>query len=380
MQIAISKTALITALKRVVPVADERSPMAILANVMIDADQEKGTLTLSTTNLELSTQVTLTPKYIQYDCCFCVSAKNLLDRVSAMPEGDIVLDYSGSGLELKSSASKRNYKMPTMPGIEFPKIPQPNDACESSTFPAKTLLSLFSRTMYAMSLDNDRPALSSIQWVTNGDTSQMVATDGHRLALQEVSLEQKIEQKTGKRTLLLPAASCHILRKLAAEAEIVAGSITFMSSKKEDSPIFFKFNSIVVSSKLTNAQFPSYEQVIPKKSDFAIAAPRTSLIDAIRSVNLSRPSKTILQVSKDDSTIKVYSDDSDSGYAEDVVSCAFLGEDKKDLTIGINGKYFIDALSVIDAIDAELSFGDELSPIKLSTGDGHIAVIMPVRI
>jgi DNA polymerase-3 subunit beta len=135
----------------------------------------------------------------------------------------------------------------------------------------------------------------------------------------------------------------------------------------------------VLVSKLIEAEFPPYDQVIPKSKERSVVVPRGALLEALRRVSVVSSERTLgVKFQLSEGALQISTDNPSVGEGSEVIDIGYEGE---ELEIGFNARYFIDVLSVLDDDDVTLELSGSLDPavIKDESG-GYIGVIMPMRI
>lgn len=376
MDLVIPKKDLLRLVARCQGVADKKSAMPALANVLLAA--EGNTLRVAATDLYLSVSGQ-THAEIATAGSVAVPAKDLLERVKAMPDGPVqVIATEGAQTTLKAVGSPRRYTLHGIPGGEFPQLPKPTPDAPSLSLPVELLSLLIARTHFSISSDETRPHVNSglFEWV--GDRVRLVSTDGHRLS----KMEATVAGSSATATMLIPLKAIAELRRLAdeAKAEKDATTVTITQSGPN---AFFTVAGMQFSVKLVDAQFPPYQQVIPQISDRSVRAPRLPFADALRAVSLAASDRTGgVKLSVGPGTLRITSESPESGNGFDELSVDYAGP---EVTIGFNAKYFLDVLAAIDDEEVVLGISGELDPAVLRPGteasdQSYVAVIMPMRI
>jgi DNA polymerase III subunit beta len=376
MDLVIPKKDLLRLVARCQGVADKKSAMPALANILLAA--EGSSLRVSATDLYLAVSGQ-TNAEVTTPGSVAVPAKDLLERVKAMPEGPIQVATSESAqTTLKAVGSPRRYTLHGIPGSEFPQLPKPASDAPSLELPVEKLSLLIARTHFSISTDETRPHVNSGLFEWAGDRVRLVSTDGHRLS----KMESTVTGSSATATMLIPLKAIIELRRLAdeAKAEKDAGAVGITQSGPN---AFFNIAGMQFSVKLVDAQFPPYQQVIPALSERSLRAPRLPLTDALKAVSLAASDRTGgVKLSVATNKLRITSESPESGNGFDELDVDYNGP---ELTIGFNAKYFLDVLSAIDDEDVVLGVSGELDPAVIrpateSNDQSYIAVVMPMRI
>ena len=374
MDLVLAKTELLRLCALCAPVADKKSAMPALANVLLAT--EGATLRASATDLYQGVTSTA-PADIATPGSVAVPARDLLERVKAMPAGpiQIIVNQDTSAMTLKAVGSPRRYTIHGMPGSDFPVMPKPDPEASAMTMPAALLARMIKATEFSISTDETRPHVNSLCFETRGETVRAVSTDGHRMTKMDATVAGL---NAPTRTMLLPLKSVSEVRKLAEDAGDAATSL-HMSGPC----LFIEADGVRFHSKLVDAQFPPYQQVIPQPSATMLRAPRLAMIDAFKAIKIATSAHaTNVKVHVATNALRVTAESPESGSGFDELAVDYAGP---ELTIGFNAQYMLDALGVIEGDEVLLSLTGELDPALLlpgesAAGESFTAVVMPARI
>src|SRR5215471_4420917 len=379
MQVAVAKKDLLRVVARCQGVADKKSTMPVLGNVLLDVSGP-GSLRLAATDLNLAVTGQIAAE-VQKGGSIAVGARDLFERVKMMPEGLLTIATNeGSGATIRAASSARRYTLHGIPGEEFPAIPEPDAGAATFALGADALSTLIARTHFSISADDTRLHLNSALFEWDGNRVRMVTTDGHRLSKMEVT----VPGKQASATMLISLKGIQELRRLADEARAEAkgdapDGVTF-DLVQSGANAFFRLPGLQFSVKLVDAQFPPYQQVIPRNVERTVVAPRVSLTDALRAVSIAASDRTGgVKLTLAKGTMRFTSESPDSGEGFDEVPVDYDGP---DVTIGFNARYFLDVLGSLDEERVEIGIGGELDPVVVRPHGSadYLAVIMPMRI
>ncbi|HZF51862.1 MAG TPA: DNA polymerase III subunit beta [Polyangiaceae bacterium] len=376
MDLVLPKKDLLKLVARCHGVADKKSAMPALANVLLAA--EGNALRVSATDLYLSVSGQMNAE-ITRSGSIAVPAKDLFERVKAMPDGPVqVLATESAQTTLKAVGSPRRYTLHGIPGGEFPALPKPTPDAPSLELPVEQLALLMARTHFSISSDETRPHVNSALFEWAGDRVRMVTTDGHRLSKMEIT----VSGSSATATMLIPLKAIHELRRLADEARGDRENPNVRITQSGPNA-YFTLAGMQFSVKLVDAQFPPYQQVIPAGTERTVRAPRAQLADALRAISLAANDRTGgVKLALAPNALRITSESPESGNGFDEVPIDYTGP---ELTIGFNAKYFLDVLGAIDEDEVALGISGELDPAVVrpasdSDEQSYVAVIMPMRI
>jgi DNA polymerase-3 subunit beta len=382
MEITVAKKDLLKLVSRMQGVAERKSTMPMLSNVLLSVDGPNA-LRMAATDLYLAISGKM-PAEVKKGGSVAVPAKDLLERVKMMPDGPVLVStQDNSATTLKAAGTARRYTLRGMPGEDFPPLPQPSEGSPTLALDVKVMQEIISRTHYAVSTDETRPHLNSALFEWDGDVVRMVTTDGHRLS----KIDAKVAGRQATATMLIPLKAIQELRRLCDEmlAEPSGGGAKDAQPElqitQSGSSAFFQGAGTTFSVKLVDAQFPPYTQVIPQKSEKKVRIPRVPFAEALRAVSIAASERTGgVKLHIQTGHMKITTESPESGDGADEVPVEYDGP---PITIGFNAKYFLDVLGALDGEDdVEIGLSGELDPAVLRPGSGKafLAVVMPMRI
>jgi DNA polymerase-3 subunit beta len=382
MELTVPKKDLLKLLTRMQGVAERKSTMPVLSNVLLAIDGPS-TLRVAATDLYLAL-VGRVMVDVSKGGTVAVSAKDLLERVRMMPEGPIHLaSQDNATTTIKAAGSARRYTLRGMPGDDFPPLPTPSEGSPSLAIDVDVLQELVAKTHFSISADETRAHLNSALFEWDGDVVRMVTTDGHRLSKMEV----KVSGRQASATMLIPLKAIQELRRLSddivAEAKDSAKEGTARAQlqiTQSGSSAFFQGGGMSFAVRLVDAQFPPYAQVIPPQSEKLVRVPRAPFADALRAVSVAASERTGgVKLGLTKGTMRITTESPESGEGFDEVPIEYAGP---NITIGFNAKYFLDVLGALDEDEVQLGLGGELDPavVRPVGPRQFLAVVMPMRI
>ena len=379
MHLTIHKKDFLRSLARTHSVADRKSSMPILSNILLSTDGPK-TLRFAATDLYLSVTSTA-PAEIKTGGTIAVAARTLFDIVKNLPEGEVTLQIVGNhGVEIRSG--KVRFKIPGMPGQDFPSLPNPGTA-EFAALDADEVGKLLSLTHYSMSSDETRPHLAGALFEGDGKSVRMVTTDGHRLSKAECKRGEG--KKLLNFSMLVPAKGIAELRRLIDEAKAdrqkgdeTAPSVSVATAGGN---AFFIRDDVMLSVKLVDEQFPPYSKVIPTAQTRKVGVPRMRLIEALRRISLVASDKSgAVLFSAEPGILRITSENPDVGEGMEELEVHYAGD---AIQIGFNARYVMDVLGPLVEDDVRLELGGQLDPGVIrpaGSSTDFVGVIMPMRI
>jgi DNA polymerase-3 subunit beta len=375
MELVISKRNFARGLERTHAVADRKSSMPILSNVLLTTE-DTGTLRFAATDLYLGVAAT-SPAEIKKGGSVAVGARTLFEIVKQLPEGDVHWTV-GPNHAVEIRCGKTRYRIPGMPGDDFPPLPAPGNA-EFVSFDAEVLGDLITKTHYSMSTDDTRPHLAGALFEGEARIARMVTTDGHRLSKCDYRMREGIMLHF---SMLVPNKGIGELRRVIDDAKRDKGETPAqISVASHAGNAFFKREGVMLSVKLADEQFPPYAKVIPQGQDKRVAVSRAGMIEALRRMSLVSSDKSggvRLMVSP--GSLRIVSESPDVGEGSEELDVDYAGP---ALTIGFNARYILDVLGSLTEDEVVFELAGELDPgVIKPAGEStlFVGVIMPMRI
>ena len=365
MKLTASREALLKPLQAVIGVVERRQTMPILANVLLVA--KDGQVAVTATDLEVELVAT-TEVEVGAAGEVTVPGRKLLDICRALPDGaEVSISLSGEKLSVKSGRSK--FSLMTLPAAEFPTVEDIN-AGQTLTVSQATLAKLLEKTHFSMAQQDVRYYLNGLLLETGKKHLRAVATDGHRLALCEVELDDK---KMPEQQVIVP-------RKGVLELQRLMGEEGDLEIELGNNHIRIQLEGIRFTSKLIDGRFPEYERVIPKESANELTADRGAFRGALqRTAILSNEKYRGIRLVIRDSGVVLQAHNPEQEEAEEELEVEYSGE---DIEIGFNVNYLLDALGAVESDQVTLSVQDSNSSclIRQPGNEDCTFVVMPMRL
>ncbi|MBI3572255.1 DNA polymerase III subunit beta [Candidatus Kaiserbacteria bacterium] len=277
-------------------------------------------------------------------------------------EGDITLEHTGDTLTLKSGSSKSSLK--TLPYDDFPSIPFPESSKSRLLLSGMVLKSLLSSLVSCSSPSTVRPELASVYLSAEGGVLTAVATDSFRLAEKKIPLPGRGTQ--GK--LLIPAKNAAEIAQVLPDEEVIV-------SFDEHQCAFVGSYGMFVT-RLTNATFPDYRQIIPKESvaeaivlrkDFETALRRTTIFaDSFQKVKIGFEPKT--------KKLSLYARNIDLGESSESIPAQVSGN---ALELSFNHRYLSASLSLAQSESISLTAAGAGRPVLVrGVGDSSLLYLV----
>jgi DNA polymerase-3 subunit beta len=383
MHVVVSKKDLLKLLGRCQGVADKKSTMPVLGNVLLEVDGPDR-LRLAATDLYLAVSGSI-PAQVQSGGSVAVGARDLFERVRMMPEGQLsIVSSDQAATTIRAVGSPRRFTLHGVPGEEFPSLPAPEANATPLLLDTRALSRLIAGTYFSISTDDTRLHLNSALFEWEGEHVRMVTTDGHRLSKMEIIARAR----HASATMLIPLKGVLELKRLCDEGAVDAkgeggNDVSELRIFQSGANAFFELAGVRLGVKLVDAQFPPYQQVIPEQSERSVRAPRLQLAEALKAVSVAASDRTGgIKLTLGGNKMRFESESPESGQGFDEVPVDYDGP---EVTVGFNARYFLDVLSAVEDDEIVLGVSGDLDPavirpVSASGNATYIAVVMPMRI
>lgn len=365
MDLTTQKKDLLGMLARAGAVAGKKSTMPILSCVHLTT--EGSTLRVSATDLYLAIRGSVAAE-VKRQGSAVVPCKDLLERVRMMPEGPIQISTKDDGVSLKSVGTARRYTLRGIKADEFPPIPDVGEGKPTMTLPAGVLAGLIARTAHAISTDESRAHLNGACFQWDGSTVRMVGTDGHQLA----KVEAKVEAKAST-TMLIPLKAVREVARLCDGAEAAAPVLLVQQGPNA----IFTVDGITLVVRLTDSQFPQFDQVIPKDGrPHRFRVRRAAIAEAIRAISVASSDRTDgVTLALDGKMLRIEAKSADGGEGSDEVPIEYDGT---PFRIMAKATYLLSSLEATGGEEVDVDMGEDLDPIAMRSPN-FVGVVMPMR-
>lgn len=374
MEFIVQKKNILKSLLKVQGIAEKRTLMPILENVLIEA--ENGRMYFSVTDLEIGMHGSCEAD-VKEEGKIALLARKLLDIVKELGEEEISfkLDEREEGSKsVEILCGKTAFNISGKEHEGFPELPVYDDV---DLFPinAEIMREMIRKTLFATSSEDKKGSTSGIFFEKEEEKIRMVSTDGHKLSLIEKEIKDG-DYLGFKEGVIFPKKGMNEIRRILEE-------------EKEQENIFFglkgnnavfKINNLTIIMRLIEEKYPKYRVFIPDGNDKNFIVNRELFLSSLKRVSLISTDKVkLIEISITKGKMSLISKSSDYGRAYDEIKVDYEGE---DLKIGFNAVYLIEILNVIESNNILISLKDYETGaiIKSDKNDMHMCIIMPMII
>jgi DNA polymerase-3 subunit beta len=359
---------LLEALQSVAGIVERRHTLPILANVLMRKTGE--TIEFTTSDLEIQVRTHADLGGDSGNLSTTVGARKLIDILRSLP-ADQVVTLTAAQNKLTLQGGKSRFTLQTLPADDFPLVNESVDFGATFSVPQKTLRELINQVHFAMAVHDIRYYLNGILFIAEGTTLTLVATDGHRLALAQSTLDTAVPNK---QEVILPRKTVLELQRLLKDEDTPI-ELRFANNQAK-----FAFSGMEFVTKLVEGKFPDYNRVIPKNHRNAVVLGRAPLLASLqRAAILTSDKFKGVRVNIEPGLLRIASSNAEQEEAKEELEVDYNGD---AIEIGFNVTYLIDVLanSPHDMVKLELQDSAASALFSIPEQPGFKYVVMPMRI
>ena len=365
MEIRVTRSEFLGELVPMQGIVERKTTIPVLSHLLLTVREDK--LHLAATDLDVSL-TSWCEADVKRDGGIAVQAKKLMEIIRSLTGEEVLLSLEEPRV-LTIRAGKSRFRVHGLSPDDFPTLPSVEDG-RRVEIPFADFRRMIAKVLFAVSAEESRFQLNGALLKLKDGSLEMVATDGHRLALVEGGLEGV----GGEDSVLVPRKALQELQRFEGE-----GSLTYGRGEHH---LSFRLGRRELICRILEGTFPDYERVIAKDNDKKVLFNRRNLVDAVQRAALmtgDRARAVRLQFTPDQVVISAVN--SDLGEAVEEVPCDYDGP---EFRVGINPDYLTQFLAAVDTEKIRLELKDENTQCVGYPLDGpdarYLCVIMPMRI
>jgi DNA polymerase-3 subunit beta len=351
-------------------IVERKTTIPVLSHILLTVKDDR--LYLAATDLDVSL-TSWCEADVSRDGGVAVQAKKLVEIIRSLT-GDEVHLIQEEPRTLTIRAGKSRFKIHGLAPDDFPTLPQVEEEGQVE-IPFGDFRRMIAKILFAVSAEESRFQLNGALLKLKDGSVEMVATDGHRLALVEGSLDDGArDAKASDDAVLVPRKALQELQRIEGDGALVY--------RRGEHHLSFRLGRRELICRILEGTFPDYERVIAKDNDKKIIFDRKPLVDAVQRVALltgDRARAVRLQFAPEQLTISAANPD--LGEASEELTCAYDGP---EFRLGINPDYLTQFLGAVETEKIRLELKDENTQCVGYPQDGpdtrYLCVIMPMRI
>lgn len=345
----------------------------ILTGIKFDIAANQITLTGSSNNLIIVNSSTDIESFaVEKEGSFILPARYILDIVRKTAEEWINFEMVDTNLLLVHT-NQTEFNLKCFDLIEYPNTYFIENE-PSFTINSTDLAKIINQTVFCISQNESRPALTGVNFKISGKELVVVGSDSFRLSQKKLIMNPS---NIISQNCIIPGKSAQELLKILGELKEPREVMVHVSNNK----MLFIFDEIRLQTNLIDATYPDTSRAIPEIFETEIEVSKHSLLHAVDVASLLSKDvhNNIVNLIISEQTIQIASSSEEVGKVKEELPIRFI--QGKNLTIAINGQFIIDALRTIPAQKVILKFNDELKPFVIATEEEPdlIQLIVPLR-
>ncbi|HEY0059909.1 MAG TPA: DNA polymerase III subunit beta, partial [Flavisolibacter sp.] len=364
-----SSSQLLKQLQHISGVINSNTVLPILEDFLFVV--ENSTLTVVATDLETVMRIRLNIEAREAGKV-CIPAKILMDTLKNIPDQPLTFNIDKNfGIEITSDNGK--YKVMGENPDNFPKEPAADDTT-SFTMTSSALVTAINKTIFAVSNDDLRPAMTGVFFELAKDYIQFVATDAHRL----VRYKRTEVACPRADSFIVPRKPLNLLKSALPDNE---DEITVNYNSNH---LFVQHGTTQMSCRLIDARFPDYKVVIPADNPYKLVLNKALFQSALRRVSVfSNKSTNQVALNISGSELGLAAQDVDFSFeGNERMKCQYDGE---DLTIAFNARFLIEMLNAADSEEVRIELSTPtkagiLKPTELDPNEDVLMLVMPLML
>lgn len=364
MKLVCSKANLLSGVQIVSKAVPNKTTMSILECILIDAS--KGVITLTANDMELGIETTIEGEILEKGI-IALDAKIFLEIVRKLPDNDITIE-TDSSYKTTITCEKAKFNIIGKSGEDFSYLPsiEKEDNIVISQF---TLKEIVRQTIFSISDNDNNKLMTGELFDINGDEFKVVSLDGHRISIRKIQLKNSYEPKK----VVVPGKTLSEVSKiLPGDAE---SDVTISFTPKH---IVFEFGNTTVVSRLIEGEYFKIDQMLSSDYETKVKINKKEFLNCIDRATLlvkeGDKKPIIINITDEGMELKI---NSILGSMKEDIDIEKQG---KDLMIGFNPKFLIDALRVIDDEEVELYMVNPKAPCFIKNPEeSYIYLILPVN-
>lgn len=364
MKIVCEKANLLNGVNIVSKAVPNKTTMSILECILIDASDNKITLTANDNELGIETVISGT---IKEPGKIALNAKIISDIVRKLPDSDVTIECDSS-LKTYIECDKAKFTIIGKPADEFAYLPE-IERLDSIAVSQYTLKEVIRQTIFSIADNDNNKIMTGELFEINGNKLKVVTLDGHRISIRKIELKDNYSSKS----VIVPGKTLNEISRILSDDTEKNVNIFFTGKH-----IIFEFDNTVVVSRLIEGEYFKIDQMLSSDYETKITLNKRDILESLDRATLlikeGDKKPIILNITDENIELKI---NSTVGSMNEEIEVKKQG---KDLLIGFNPKFLIDALRVIDDESIDIYLVNPKAPCFIKNPEeSYIYMILPVN-
>lgn len=364
MKLVCSKSNLLGGVQIVSKAVPNKTTMSILECILIDASA--GEIKLTANDMELGIETIIEGEIIEKGI-IALDAKILLEIVRKLPDSDITIETDAS-FKTTITCEKAKFNIIGKSGDDFSYLPsiERSDCVVVSQF---TLKEVVRQTIFSIADNDNNKLMTGELFDISGSTLKVVSLDGHRISIRKIDLKNEYEPKK----VVVPGKTLNEISKILSGDADKDVNIFFTSKH-----IVFEFENTTVVSRLIEGEYFKIDQMLSSDYETKVRVNKKEFLNCIDRATLlvKEGDKKPIIISIGDMSMELKINSIIGSMNEDID----IEKSGKDMMIGFNPKFLIDALRVIDDEEIDIYLVNPKAPCFIKDAEEkYIYLILPVN-
>lgn len=364
MKLVCSKSSLLNGLQVVSKAVPSKTTMSILECILVDTTD--GTIKLTANDMELGIETVIDGEILERGI-IALDAKIFLEIVRKLPDNDITI-VTDSSYKTTITCERAKFNIIGKSGEDFSYLPniERTDSIVVSQF---TLKEVVRQTIFSIADNDNNRLMTGELFEINGDELKVVSLDGHRISIRKIQLKNSYEPKK----VVIPGKTLNEISKILSGDTDKDVSIFFT-----DKHVLFEFDNTLVVSRLIEGEYFRIDQMLSNDYETKVVINKREFLSCIDRATLlvkeGDKKPIIINILDGSMELKI---NSTVGSMNEQIDIEKMG---RDLMIGFNPKFLIDALRVIDDEQITIYLVNPKAPCFIRNDENsYIYLILPVN-
>lgn len=364
MKLICNKSDLLRAVNIVLKAVPSRTTMSILECILIQTSSNMIKLTGNDTELGIETIV---KGEILEEGKIALNARIFSDIIRKLPDNNVTIE-SNENFNTTIICEKAKFTIAGKSGDDFSNLPyiEKNNFISLSQF---TLKEVIQQTIFSIS-DNESNKLMTGELIEVMENEmKVVSLDGHRISIRKIELKENYEPVKA----VVPGKTLSEISKI-----LTGGTEDEVHIFFTDNHILFEFDNTIVVSRLIEGEYFKINQMLSSDYETKISINKREMLDCIDRATLlvkeGDKKPIIINIKDGVMELKINSVVGSMDETVDIV------KEGKDIMIGFNPKFLIDALRVIEDEKINVYLVNPKAPCFIrDEKESYIYLILPVN-
>ena len=364
MKLRFQKDDIVNGISIVMKAVPSKTTMSILECILIDASS--GEIKLTGNDMELGIETRIEGDILERGI-IALNAKIFSEIVRKLPDSDVVIETTSDNQTL-ITCEKAKFNIPGKSGEDFAYLPL-IEREESLTISQYTLKEMIRQTIFSIAVNENNKLMTGELFEIKDNCLKIVSLDGHRIAIRRIELKDSYPD----RKVVVPGKTLNEISKILSGEMDDQIDIYF-----SENHIMFKFDDTTVVSRLIDGEYFRIDQMLSSDYETKVTINKKEFLSCIDRATLlvKEGDKKPIIIDIQDGAMELQINSAMGSMKEEID----INKEGKDIMIGFNPKFLIDALRVIDDEEISIYLVNPKAPCFIrNEEESYIYLILPVN-